>query len=443
MKKKAVLINPGKKARFDAHEPLNIGCIAAVLEAHGVEVRIIDEVAGQDVAEELARFKPGFAGITAATPFAGDAYRAAEICKKAGIITVMGGVHASVLPDEALGHVDIVVRGEGEEAMKDIVVNDVRDRVVTRPYIRDLDSIPRPAYHLMDMDFYCAARDRAPYNTALMFIPRGYKVASMLTSRGCPYSCIFCHNSWKGLPFRAHSPERVVEDIKYLADTYQVKALTFFDDDFFAIKKRTIRICELIKEKNIDIIWGCNGRVDTVDAQVLRIAREAGCRQVAFGMESGSQKILDVLNKRTTVSQNAHAVRLCRDAHVSCVAFFMLGSPHETREDVELTRKFIMNSGIDCIGLCMATPFPGTKLWDWCAGKGFIPADIRWSEFSPDDPSVRVSEFLSPEELKRLRSKIFLQFAFKKNVFSQFLKIALSQPLQAFKKAFRVFRHLG
>ncbi|HQQ06996.1 MAG TPA: cobalamin-dependent protein, partial [Candidatus Omnitrophota bacterium] len=238
MKKKVVLINPGQRARFDAHEPLNIGSIAAALEPLGVEVRIIDEVAGQDVKAEIARFQPSIAGITAATPFADDAYRATRICRSAGILTVMGGVHASVLTDEALGHADIVVKGEGEEAMKDIVLNDVRDRIVTRPCIKDLDSISRPAYHLMGMDFYRAARSRCPYNTALMFILKGFPVASMLTSRGCPYSCIFCHNSWKGLPFRAHSPERVVQDIQFLIDTYKVKAIVFFDDDLFAVKKR-------------------------------------------------------------------------------------------------------------------------------------------------------------------------------------------------------------
>jgi anaerobic magnesium-protoporphyrin IX monomethyl ester cyclase len=444
MKKKVALINPGKRARFDAHEPLNIGFIAAVLEEkHGVEVKIIDELAGQDIELELDRFKPDFAGITATTPFADDAYRTAKICRKSGIITVMGGVHASILSDEALNYVDIVVKGEGEEAMRDIVLDNIRERIISRPYIRDLDSIPRPAYHLMNMDFYLSARDRAPYNTALIFIPKGYKVASMLTSRGCPYSCIFCHNSWKGIPFRGNSPERVIEDIKYLVNTYKVKALIFFDDDFFAIKKRTRKICELIKENDIDIIWGCNGRVDTVDADTLKIAKQAGCRQVAFGMESGSQKILDVLNKRTTVQQNRDAIRMCKEAGVSCVAFFILGNPHENYEDIELTRKFILQNVIDCIGLCIATPFPGTKLWDWCGDNKFIPPGVKWSDFSPDDSSLRVSEFVTPEEIKRLRSRIFLEFAFKKNSFSQFLKMSLRQPFQAVKKAYRVFKHLG
>jgi len=442
MNKRVALINPGTQRRFDAHEPLNIGLIAASLESHGVEVKIIDEVAGDNVEREIALFKPDTVGLTATTPFADTAYKHASLCRKQNIQTVLGGVHASIMTEEALQYADIVVKGEGEQAMLDIVLQGAAERVISRPYIKNLDSIPRPAYHLMNMDFYLSARDRTPYNTALIFVPEGHKIASMITSRGCPYSCIFCHNSWKGMPFRFNSPERVIEDMRYLINTYKAQALTFFDDDFFALKTRTKTICKMIKENKIDIIWGCNARVDTVDLDSLKAAKDTGCRQVAFGLESGSQKILDIINKHTTVEQNRKAVAICKEAGLLCVAFFILGNPDETKEDLELTRRFIMENPIDCIGLCIATPFPGTKLWQWCHDHNFIPSDFSWSDFSPDDSGLQVSQYRTPDEIKHFRSNLFLRFAFKKEFVGQLVKMSLRHPLKAMQKGIRVFRHL-
>ncbi|MFH1507248.1 MAG: radical SAM protein [Candidatus Omnitrophota bacterium] len=442
MTKKVALINPGRGGRFDAHEPLQLGFIASSLIEKGVEVKIIDEVAGDNVELGIKDYKPDIAGITATTPFVEHAYRHADFCRQQGVLTVLGGVHATVMTEEALRHADIVVKGEGEQAMLDIVSGGAREKVITRDYIRDLDTLPPPAYQLMNMDFYLNARERAPYNTALIFVPKGYKVASMLTGRGCPYSCIFCHNTWRGMPFRFNSPERVVRDMKYLIDTYKTQAIAFFDDDFFANKERAKKIFQLIREDNLGIIWGCNCRVNTIDEQILKEAFQAGCRQIAFGFESGSQKMLDIMQKRTKVEENKKAVELCKEAGIICVAFFILGLPHETKADIQLTRKFIMENDIDCIGLCMATPFPGTQIWDWCKEKGFIPQIINWKVFSPDDTQIRVSEFLTVDEIKRLRSRIFFDFAMKPASLARFLKMSLSSPAQAAKKVLRIFRHI-
>lgn len=442
MRNKVALINPGRKERFDAHEPLNIAFLASFLEKNGIETKIIDELSGDNVENEIEKFRPDIAGITATTPFAMDAYRHIEMCRKRGIITVMGGVHASIMTEETLKHVDMVVKGEGELAMLDIALHGTQEKVITRPYIKDLDAMPSAAYHLLNMDFYLAAKERTPYDTALIFVPPGYKVASMLTSRGCPFSCTFCHNTWKGIPFRSNSAQRVIKDIKHLIRAYHIRAITFFDDDFFANKLRVRKICSLIKENNLNIIWGCNSRVNSIDLETLQAARESGCRQVAFGFESGSQKILDILNKRATIEQNKRAIKLCKEAGLLSVGFFMLGNPNETAADIELTRKFILENNIDCIGLCISTPFPGTKLWDWCKDKGFISKDLKWSDFSPDSSPIQVSQFISPNEIKRLRSKIFFDYSLKQNSLLRFFKMSLRYPLQAIKKASHVFKHL-
>jgi len=441
-KYKAALINPGKNKQFSMQEPLNIGFIAGFLEKHGVETKIIDELAGADVKKEVVKFMPDVVGITATTPLAEIAYQHADMCRKLGLKTVMGGVHASVMPEEALEHADIVVKGEGEQAMLDIILNDITQGIISRPYYKNIDEIPRPAYHLMDMDFYLTTRDRVPYSTSLFFAPARSKVASLLTSRGCPHSCNFCHNSWKGMPYRNNSPERVAEDVKYLIDTYHIDALFFCDDNLFANRPSLKKICSLMEERRINIAWGCNARADSVDPDTLRHAKKAGCRQITFGFESGSQKILDRLDKKTTVETNKKAVELCKEAGLLCVSTFMLGNPDETAEDVELTRKFILENDIDCIGLCITTPYPGTELWRWCQERRFIPENIKWSDFVADVSPIQVSQYLKPELVKKYRGKIYLEFALKKRHFVDLLKVSLRHPLKTIKKVSSTFRHL-
>ena len=185
--KKVALINPGGNEWFSTNEPLNLGFIAGYLEKNGVDVRIIDELAGQDVKKELEEYGPDIAGITAVTPLAGRAYQIAKLCRDKGVLTAMGGVHASILPDEALKHADIVIQGEGEAAMLSIVRGEIKTGVASKPYIKNIDDIPLPARHLMKMDFYLRTRDRLP-DTYLEFVPPHTKTASILTSPGCPFS---------------------------------------------------------------------------------------------------------------------------------------------------------------------------------------------------------------------------------------------------------------
>jgi len=424
-------------------EPLNIGFIAGFLEKHGVEVKIIDELAGDNVARELDSFKPDIVGITATTPLAEEAYRNASLCRARGIKTVMGGVHASIMTEEALRYVDIVVVGEGEQAMLEIVLSGANERVVKRPYIKNIDTIPRPAYHLMNMDFYLRVKDRVPYITSIFFAPSGIRLASLLTSRGCPYACTFCHNSWKDIPFRENSAQRVIEDLQYLISRYRIEALFFCDDNLFADKVRLKNICALIKKEGINIPWSCNARANNVDLDTAYIVKDAGCRQLTFGFESGSQKILDILDKRVTVQQAKDAIAICKKAGLLCVSTFMIGNPGETEEDIELTRKFILENSLDCVGIGLTTPYPGTGIWKWCQENKFLPKDVQWSTFLADESPIQVSEYLTAEEVKRWRSKIYLEFAMKGNSFPQLLKMSLPHPLKAIGKALRVFRHLS
>lgn len=400
MSKKIALINPGKDERFAVQEPLHLGFIASFLEKNGIEVRIIDELAGQNVKEELIKFQPDIAGITATTALAPDAYRIAKLCRSLGIRTVMGGVHASIMPEEALQHADMVIKGEGERALLRIIREEIATGMVPGEFICELDEIPIPARHLMQMEFYVRSKDRLP-ETYLYFVPPKTRVAAILTSRGCPYDCIFCHNSFKEIPFRHNSPERVLQEIDELINKYRVKALFFIEDNFFVDRKRLQRICELLIERKYDLIWAGNARVDNIDPEILRLAKAAGCRQVTFGFESGSQKILNILRKRTTVAQIEKAIKLTHDAGLIVNGTFIIGSPEETLEDIRLTQQLIRENPIDSIGICIATPFPGTELWNMAERQGAIPADIKWSDFTYDKVPIWVNKKMTPQEIEK------------------------------------------
>ena len=281
----------------------------------------------------------------------------------------MGGVHAAIMSDEALKHVDVVVKGEGELSMLKIVHENIDHGIIQSPFIKNIDEIPPPALHLMDINFYLSPKE--------IIYGKNIRAGSIITSRACPFRCIFCYNRWRDTPVRYHSPERVIEEIKIWIDNYQVKGVFFFDDSFLTKKNRLVEICELIKENGLheEIVWQCQARVDQVDLEKLKMIKDAGCIQVGFGFESGSQRILSILkNKTTTVEQNKKAIELCKKEGLSVLGSFMIGNPTETIEDLKKTEQFICENDIDF----RTTPFPGTKLWDWCQSRGLIkePYDI-------------------------------------------------------------------
>jgi magnesium-protoporphyrin IX monomethyl ester (oxidative) cyclase len=399
--KRVALVFPGKDQRYAIQEPLNLGFIASYLEKHNIEVTIIDQLAGQDVEKEIEKFKPDIVGITGVTSVILDAYEIADMCRKKGILTVMGGVHVSLLPEEALKHADIVVKGEGEIAMLDIVKGNIKSGIISRPYIKNIDDVPPPARHLIQMEFYLYSKDRFP-ESWLCFVPSHTRVAELFTSRGCPHACIFCHNSWRGTPYRFNSAERVVSEIKDVMEKYNVRYLFFIDDNLFANRPRLKRICELIKENKLDIAWGGNSRVDTVDPEILKITKDAGCKQITFGFESGSQRILDVLNKRTTVEQAKKAIKMCKNEGLIVNGTFIIGNPTETVEDIKLTQKFIKENDVDYPGVGILTPYPGTEVWKMCERNNLIPKEFNWKDFTAQKVSIACNTTMPAEEIKRL-----------------------------------------
>jgi anaerobic magnesium-protoporphyrin IX monomethyl ester cyclase len=432
---KVALIQPGVGERFAVCEPLNLGSIASYLEKNGVDVRIIDQLAGQNVEKEIKKYSPDVVGITATTPLIMDAYKVADFCKSQGILTVMGGVHVSILPDEALKHADVVVKGEGERALLDLVKEGVKSGIVHRPFIENLDDIPPPARHLMRNEFYLRTKDRL-LETYLQFVPSHTKTAQMVTSRGCPYSCIFCHNTWRDAPYRFNSAERVISEIEQLIEVYGVEAIFFVEDNLFVNKPRLKKICKLMKEKKISIIWGGNARVDNIDLESLQMVKEVGCKQITFGFESGSQRILDLLNKKTTVEQNIRAVNMCKTVGIAANGTVIIGNPTETMDDIEATRRFIKETPISSLGVCIATPFPGTELWNWCEQRGLIPKSFNWSDFTYDKAPLHACDTIPQEKILEIYDEM-VSILPQKYEFSRYVGNRMRHPVRTMKYLIR------
>ncbi len=382
------LVNPAV-GLYNEMPPLGLMFLASYLEKFGHEVEIINRLCGDSLERAISRFKPDLVGITGTTQAISWAYECADYCRRLGISTILGGVHVTALPEEALGHVDTVVVGEGEKAMLQLV-DSPQSGIVKGEPVKNLDELPPPAYHLVNMKYYTTRIEGI-----LSFMPMnsGNRIGSMLTSRGCPYRCTYCYNSFRDAPVRYSSPKRVIEDVKLLKNTYGVNYLCFLEDNFFVNKPRAREICKLLIDEGLRMRWSANGRVDNVDLDLLKLAREAGCVQVAFGFESGSQRVLDLLKKDIKLEQSVEAVKLCDEANIIVSGSFMFGNPTETIDEIGATAQFIVDNNVDGgVGVCLTMPFPGTELWDWCRTEGRIPDVVDWRQYDYQHRPIRVSD---------------------------------------------------
>jgi radical SAM superfamily enzyme YgiQ (UPF0313 family) len=368
----------------------------------------------------VEREKPHVVGISAcATPSIYDVYRIARIVKgiDPGIPVVVGGGHATFTAKKTLEecpHIDVVVRGEGEETFKELcnAIGEGRslgdmagvsyragDGVKENPDrepIRDLDGIPYPAYHLLPMHLY--RMGRRPF-------------ASIITSRGCPYRCIFCSSSQLfGKRWRARSPENVIGELKLLRDRYRVSEIEFLDDIFTLDPRRVKRICDLMVEEGLDITWTCSSRVDTISRfpEMAEYLRGAGCHTVYIGIESGSQRILDLVNKGITLRQVEKAVEVLRRAKLRVLGSFILGVPGEGREDLERTVWFSKTLNLDLVQFTICTPYPGTPLYEEASEKGWLLTG-DWRRYDVLTPVMELPD-LSPRDLSKILHRAYISY---------------------------------
>jgi anaerobic magnesium-protoporphyrin IX monomethyl ester cyclase len=435
---KLVLVNAGKNYEYGTHEPLHLLVLAAYVKDKGHEVAIADQIAGEDIFTKIRRLNPDFVGITATTAVIGDAYEVADWCKENGFKSIMGGVHPTIMPEETLKHADFVVKGEGEEALVKILEGKNEGKIVTGNYIKNLDDLPKIDRRLINFKYYQQGKDRTP-GTHLHFVPPNSKLNCILSTRGCPFNCIFCHNSWRGLPVRMNSAKRMIEEMKELVDKYGANAIFFMDDDLLCSRNRMIEFCRLYKENGLNVIWGCQARVTTIDEELLKNLKEVNCKQIIFGLESGSQRVLSLLkNNATTVEQNKRAVKLVHDSGILACGSFMIGSPGETEEEIEMTKNFILENDLDGVQVTVTTPFPGTKLWEMCKEKGVIPENIDWTNFNLNNLTFKLNDI--PQKRMNEIHNDFLNVVYEKNPgldSKTVLKVAIKHPKKAIKRVLK------
>lgn len=403
---KILLLNPPisgqKKEELLMREPLGLAYLAGTLIANNFDVSVLDffsygggkitaigkkfirGATEKEIVEVLKQFSPDIIGVTCNfTTYSKDALNLAEIAKKVhpNSIVVMGGAHASLSPWEQMmknKFIDILVRGEGEitfleiakrfkakksfDKVRGTIVRKGKNIIVNPPreLIKNLDSLALPARELLDMEYYLRQSDIYGHT-------KKNRVATIITSRGCPYNCVFCcvKSLW-GRKWRAFSAEKVVKEIKQLIERFGVNEIFIYDDNFIVDKKRIVNICKLIiKNKfKIAITIPQGLHINLIDFEILKALKEAGMYRIALPIETGCEKTANFIHKKFDKNDVNKKIEICHKLGLWTSGNFIIGFPYETKEDINKTIKFAEESKLDVVFYLIAQPFAGSDLFD-------------------------------------------------------------------------------
>ena len=494
-----VLIHPPWFRLFDGdlQQPLiGLGYLAAVLEENGYKPIIynadfnygqgkeitnldfllkhesyksilndINHPIWQEVKEKIEYLKPDVVGLDAMTASFPAALNVAALVKQYSRDTyvVLGGHHPTALPEAVLKcqDVDVVVRGEGERTFLELIRNIENKSDLTdvlgislkkngaifhnpdRPLIPDINTIPYTAKHLMlDLDKYP---------------PDGFGM--IISSRGCPYNCIFCSSKlvWTRKT-RFRSPQNVVGEIKQTKESFKTDTFKFLDDTLTLDKDHIIEICDLLIQENVDIRWACMSVVNSLDEVMLQKMRQSGCYMVSIGIETGDPETMKRIKKGITLKQVENAVKVLKKHGFLVHGYVMYGFPWETQEHLERTIRFIENLKLDSLGYSIATPLPATELLSIVQNEGLLPDTelIDWRNLHQGSPDMFFTNKMPRDEARKLISNVEREFhdqdlkqrkrATRSNIIhhpidsiKQFLVLGYHKDL---RKIFRLFRKL-
>lgn len=440
-----IVLNKNEIPQFSP--PLGLAYIASVLREQGYTIEIFDSVILEPheheedehfhlganwstIKDKISNYSPDIVGISSMfTCQAECMHRVARLVKDvdANIVTVVGGVHPSALPEETLKdeNVDFVIIGEGEETMLNLVER-LRNKLPTEEidgigfrknrqifikpkasFVHNLDELPLPAWDLLQIKEYAKLRvGHGPFVKKTPFF-------SVVTSRGCPGKCIFCAvHSIFGYQWRARSPQKVVDEIEILKRDYGINEIHFEDDNLLLSNKRMEAICDEIIERRLDISWTTpNGvNINYLDRNILSKMKRSGCFSLCFGIESGNEYVRsNIIKKPIPVKQARKVIGWCRDLNIWTNGFFILGIPGENKETFRETIDFAKQLDLDSASFFIATPYPGTELLRFCKERKYLEDNFNVNKLRVTDASIRTESF-SPEDLIVWRKKAYREF---------------------------------
>lgn len=412
------------KENYGIFPSLSLLYVAGILERAGARVLFIDAHAEglslEDTVARLNAFGPSYIGYTLTTYlFFQSMDWIAAIREKVAVPTIVGGVHLSIYPRETLAYpaIDYAVTGEAERALPELLsaltrgaeLRGVRGVAYKRPDGRvvvtpnaadvDVDAAPFPARHLLDNSLYYS------------FISQYKNFSCFITSRGCPYKCIFCEQGSK--PFRGRSPKNVVDELEICHKELGIRELDFFDSSFTIRKDRVIAICDEIQRRKLDIVWAARTRVDCITDDVLASMRAAGCNRIYYGIESGNREILATLKKSTSLEMYQDVIARTRDHGIATFGYFMVGNPYEDQATIRQTIRLALKLDLDYAQFSKVTPMPATELYTLLlqeTGRDYWREHI---ERGSDEPIPRPHCDLSDAEIQAATRLAYLRFYYR------------------------------
>ena len=463
-KQKVYLLYPpiSKKERYSSEIgnaggqqiPLGVYYLASFLRENNFNVKVTDaELLKYDASRmilEIRNFKPKYLGISSTTVAFHRAVEVASAIKKefSDIIIIIGGPHVTANPELVLSFnefdfgvlhegeytllelLDVLNEGRSPETVKGIVYRCNGNKIMITPqrqYISDLDSLPFPAFDLID--------DISLYTPP----PSNYKtlpVINVITSRGCPNQCTFCDNNIFGRKYRQRSPENIVSEIKYLREKYGVREIAFVDDTFLIDKKRIYSLFNLLEKEKISFYWTCMSRINNTDYDFLQFLKAKGCWHISFGIESGDENVLKVIKKNISIEKAKEVITWCRKLKIKTKGFFIIGHPTETIETIKKTIKLACSLKLDDIVVTINTPIPGSLQYKEADQYGFLDK-ANWAEFNYWRP-VFIPNGLTKDILLKSHRNIYLRFYLRPRIILKYFLCFFGKG--GFKRLTTVFK---
>jgi len=423
--------------------PLGLANLAAFIRQQGYSVKIVDScvlnLTLANLIKLILSYQAKYVGITAVTCSVHKAAALAKVLKEQspGLKIIIGGCHVSVLPEETMKSFfpfDIGVIGEGEltivELLKGLKENSSLSEIkgivfrengklkinVPRPLIENLDILPFPAWDLLP--------DITKFYRPSSFGFKRLPVTSVVTLRGCPMRCTFCSDTDFARSCRMYSPGYTLGMIKFLQQRYGIKDIMIYDGTFVINRERLIEFCELMIKERLNLAWSCNGRINLMTKEILRLMRRAGCWAIAYGIESGSQEILDFIQKDIDLAGAYRVLNWTKKEGILTKGYFMLGHLRESEESLRSTLNFVLNSDLDLVTLNYFTPLPGTLDYERVSQYGSFKNS--WPLLNCHNP-VFVPHKLNRETLLFYRKYIVRRFYLRPKIVLSYVKM-LFQP---------------